>query len=150
MSYILDYHHFLHGYDPFHAPHQLQGPLTIKTYNPNNNSPNKNNSSTITNEGRITSSHAFLKSAGTSVRIEEEYNQNVLAAKERYLASHPNTASAGSNTSMNNTLSSSITTTTGNISKGIIFFYVYILYILYILYIIYMYICMISNVYTLL
>eukprot|EP00601_Ochromonadales_sp_CCMP2298_P003722 CAMPEP_0173190152 /NCGR_PEP_ID=MMETSP1141-20130122/12190_1 /TAXON_ID=483371 /ORGANISM="non described non described, Strain CCMP2298" /LENGTH=684 /DNA_ID=CAMNT_0014114237 /DNA_START=268 /DNA_END=2322 /DNA_ORIENTATION=+ len=28
----IDYHHFLHGYNPSHAPHALEGPMTLRTY----------------------------------------------------------------------------------------------------------------------
>lgn len=28
----IDYHHFLHGYNPHNAPHALEGPTTLRLY----------------------------------------------------------------------------------------------------------------------
>mmetsp|Transcript_6973 Transcript_6973/g.11634 ORF Transcript_6973/g.11634 Transcript_6973/m.11634 type:complete len:796 (-) Transcript_6973:352-2739(-) len=71
----LDYHHFLHGYNPMNAPHALEGPATIRSYD----SPPKPLSGSL-------SMHSLNPSRSANNNNTGDNTAASLAAKEKYLA----------------------------------------------------------------
>lgn len=68
----MDYHHFLHGYNPVIAPHLLQGSLTLKTYGTTPNSPTNTRATAHSHAGSMvsTTSHHTLPTSAPEFTLD--------------------------------------------------------------------------------